>query len=134
MARVAPLLETTRTALTWSEDEATVTKRPTSAYHDTILGSYRDAFLNEIRVNRMLAEQPPPVPTPRLVHLPRDRCLTFHAVDGDPLAPKFRVAWAPARSTSWSCWYRSWSRTARGDDGFGGFDMIDVCVGMSTKD
>ena len=45
---MARRLETTRTALSWSEDGATVTKRPTSDHHDTVLGSYRAAFLNEI--------------------------------------------------------------------------------------
>jgi hypothetical protein len=61
---MARRLETTRTTLSWSEDEATVTKRPTSDYHDTVLGAYRSAFLNEIRVNRMLAVKPPPIPYP----------------------------------------------------------------------
>ena len=90
---MARRLETTRTALTWSDDGATVTKRPTSDYHDTVLGSYRDAFRNEIRVNRMLAVEPPPVLTPRVVAFStRDRSLTVGAVEGDPLGPKFALA------------------------------------------
>lgn len=93
VATVARILETTRTTLKWSEDGTTVIKRSTSDYHDTILGSYRDALLNEIRVNRMLAGEPPPVPTPRLLgYSTRSRSLTVEAVEGKPLGPKFPVA------------------------------------------
>jgi hypothetical protein len=95
VAYVARVLETTRTALAWSEDGAAVTKRPTSDHHDAILGSYRDAFLNEIRVNHLLAVQPPPVPTPRLVASSnRHFSLTVEAVDGEPLAAKFPLTLA----------------------------------------
>jgi hypothetical protein len=77
-------LVTTYSTLDWSADEALVTKtRP--AAHDA-----RRRFRNELRVNRLLVAQRPPVPTPRLVgHDVQGRRLTFEAVDGEPLGPKY---------------------------------------------
>ena len=60
-----------------------------------MLGSFRAASLNEIRVNRLLHRQPPPIPIARLVSSSvRERSLTFEAVDGDPLGPKHPVSLA----------------------------------------
>jgi hypothetical protein len=53
-------------------------------------GRRKRAALNEIRVNRLLAAVPPPVPVPRLVAASaRARSITVGAIDGDPLGPKF---------------------------------------------
>jgi hypothetical protein len=77
-------LVTTYSTLDWSADGTLVTKtRP--AAHDA-----RRRFRNELRVNRMLVAERPPVPTPRLVgHDVQGRRLTFEAVDGEPVGPKY---------------------------------------------
>lgn len=73
-------LETTYSTLTWSADGATVTKvRPAAT-----------RFANELRVNRLLVEHPPPVPFPRLTGFDRRaQALTFEAVAGAPVGPKY---------------------------------------------
>lgn len=77
-------LVTTYSTLDWSADGTVVTKvRPPA--HDA-----RRRFRNELRVNLLLAERPPPVPTPRLVdHDVQHRRLAFTAVAGEPLGPKY---------------------------------------------
>lgn len=83
--------------LTWSADGAVVTK--TLVPHLVIqhwadlLGTPRRAALNELRVNRLLSEQPPPVPVPMLLSSSRrGPSMTFEAVDGAPLGPKFPIS------------------------------------------
>lgn len=79
-------LVTTYSTLDWSADGTVVTKaRP--AAHDA-----RRRFRNELRINRLLADDPPPVPTPRLLaHDRQHRRLTFEAIAGEPLGPKYPV-------------------------------------------
>jgi hypothetical protein len=85
-------LVTTYSTLDWSADGTVVTKtRP--AAHDA-----RRRFRNELRVNRLLVGERPPVPTPRLVgHHVQGRRLTFEAVDGEPLGPKYPHGLEPDR-------------------------------------
>ena len=65
--------------LTWSADATTVTK--TAVPHLVIphwahlLGTPRQAALNELRVNRLLGDVPPPVAVPALVRWSRPRAL-----------------------------------------------------------
>ena len=80
--------------LTWSADAKTVTKttlrRLVIPHWAHLLGTPRQAGLNELRVNRMLNDVPPPVPAPALVHSSRrEPLMTFEAVHGLPLGPKF---------------------------------------------
>lgn len=80
--------------LTWSRDATTVTKttlrRLVIPHWAHLLGTPRQAGLNELRVNRMLSHVPPPVPVPALVHSSRrEPSMTFEAVQGLPLGPKF---------------------------------------------
>ena len=85
--------------LTWSADATTVTK--TSLRHlviphwASLLGTPRQAALNELRVNRMLNDVRPPVPVPALLRSSRrEPSMTFEAVDGVPLGPKFPTSLA----------------------------------------
>ena len=80
-------LQTTYSTLTWSADGTQVTKeRPDPARYE-----------HELRVNRLLVEHPPPVAFPRLVGFDRrSRALTFEALPGDPVGPKYPLALAPA--------------------------------------
>jgi Ser/Thr protein kinase RdoA (MazF antagonist) len=78
-------IDTNYSTLVWSADGRSVTKaRPPG-------DGVRDRFTNELRVNRMLlADPPPPVGAPALVaHDVRIRSLTFVAVPGEPLGPKY---------------------------------------------
>ncbi len=80
--------------LTWSADGAAVTKTLVPhlviPHWAALLGTPRRAALNELRVNRLLSEQPPPVPVPMLLSSSRrGPSMTFEAVDGAPLGPKF---------------------------------------------
>lgn len=77
-------LQTTYTTVTWSHDGATVSKVRDPG-HDA-----RRRFRYELKVNTLLRDRPPPVPTPRLLgHDVADRSLTFEAVAGEPLGPKY---------------------------------------------
>ena len=84
-------LETNYTTLEWTPDGSQVTKaRPPSHI-------CRRRFRNELRVNRLLRAQPPPVPTPALLaHETQIRSLTFEAIAGEPLGPKYPDALDPA--------------------------------------
>jgi hypothetical protein len=77
-------LETNYSTLVWSADGSQVAKsRPPS--HDA-----RRRFRNEMRVNRMLTACPPPVRTPVLLdYETRTRSLTFAALPGEPIGPKY---------------------------------------------
>ena len=77
-------LETTYSTLVWSSDGSRVTKsRPFG-------GDARRRFTNELRVNRLLTSEKPPVPTPALIaHNVREQSLTFEALPGVPLGPKY---------------------------------------------
>jgi hypothetical protein len=94
---VSRVVETNKARLTWSADGTSVTKTllstPTAAWAlrgDALLGSAAAALDNEIRVNQLLAGLPPPVEVPRHISSSRRApSLTVHAVDGDPLGPKF---------------------------------------------
>jgi hypothetical protein len=83
--------------LTWSADGAAVTK--TLVPHLVIphwaflLGTPRRAGLNELSANKLLREHRPPVPVPLLLGSSRrGPSMTFEAVDGAPLGPKFSVS------------------------------------------
>ncbi len=83
--------------LTWSADGAVVTKTLVPhlviPHWAALLGTPRRAALNELRVNRLLSEQPPPVPVPMLLSSSRrGPSMTFEAVDGAPLGPKFPIS------------------------------------------
>ncbi len=77
-------LETSYSTLVWSDDGSVVTKsRSPNA-------DARRRFVNELRVNRMLRHHRPPVATPLLIgHDHRTSGLTFQAVEGAPLGPKY---------------------------------------------
>jgi len=80
--------------LTWSEDGSTVTKTLAPGVvvpqWAGLLGTPRRAALNELRVNRLLAREPPPVRAPRLLSSSaRAPSMTFEAVNGASLGPKF---------------------------------------------
>lgn len=80
--------------LTWSADALTVTKTAVPhlsiAHWAHLLGTPRQAALNELRVNQLLRDVPPPVAVPALVRSNRRQpSMTFEAVDGVPLGPKF---------------------------------------------
>ena len=63
----------------------------------SLLGTPRHAALNELRVNKMLVQLPPPVLFPRLLGSSRrPPSMTFSAVQGAPLGPKFPGSLAPA--------------------------------------
>jgi hypothetical protein len=77
-------LETAYGTVVWSADGSRVTKsRPSGDYP-------RRRFKSELRVNRLLVAQPPPVVFPALIeHATHSRSLTFEALPGDPLGPKY---------------------------------------------
>ena len=77
-------LETTYSTLVWSADGSQVTKsRPPGDYP-------RRRFKNELRINRLLVAEKPPVFTAALVaHEVQSRSLTFEALPGAPLGPKY---------------------------------------------
>jgi hypothetical protein len=77
-------LETNYSTLVWSPDGTRVTKsRPPGDYPTR-------RYRNERRVNTLLDRYPPPVPTPRLLAADRrTRSLTFEAIPGEPLGPKY---------------------------------------------
>ena len=77
-------LETTYTTLVWTPDGSQLTKsRPPGSYT-------RRRFKNELRINRLLSVQKPPVVTAALVaHDVQTRSLTFEALAGDPVGPKY---------------------------------------------
>jgi tRNA A-37 threonylcarbamoyl transferase component Bud32 len=89
--RVVRRLETTYSTLVWSPDGTQVTKsRPPGAYT-------RSRFRNELRVNRLVTMQRPPVATPALINYDvHTRSLTFEALPGAPLGPKYPQELAPA--------------------------------------
>jgi len=81
---------TPKSVVEWSPDGTTVTKRAVGDHVDEVLGPYRAAIRNEIRVNRMLSNDAPPVAIPQLLSWSGShRSMTFEAVDGKPLGPKF---------------------------------------------
>ena len=83
----AARLETAYSTIEWSADGERVTKtRPATA-------DARRRFRNELRVNRLLCATSPPVPTPALVaHAAARRSLSFVAVPGAPVGPKYPAA------------------------------------------
>jgi hypothetical protein len=89
-------VRTTKALLTWSADGSTVTKalEPVEATHwRSLLGSPERAFRNEQRVNVLLRRSPPPVRVPRLLATStRPPTMTFEAVAGEALGPKFPTA------------------------------------------
>jgi hypothetical protein len=113
---VPPRLPPTRTVrtslstLAWSADGSRVTKRvdlsvPAEAFAPrlAILGHHRRRptaraqFSYELRVNQLLTRHRPPVRAPRLLSHDRQRAtLTFEAVAGEPLGPKYPLDLAPA--------------------------------------
>ena len=77
-------LVTAYSSLEWSEDGALVTKTRAPAL------DARRRFRNELRVNRLLRGYRGPVGTPALVAFDvQHRRLTFTAVHGEPLGPKY---------------------------------------------
>jgi len=77
-------LETTYSTLVWSPDASRVTKSRPSG------GDARRRFVNELRVNRLLTSERPPVRTPALVAYDvHEQSLTFEAFPGSPLGPKY---------------------------------------------
>jgi len=85
--------------LTWSADGTTVTKTLVPhlviPHWASLLGTPRQAAINELRVNRMLNDLAPPVTVPALVRSSRQGpSMTFEAVDGAPLGPKFPTSLA----------------------------------------
>ena len=88
-------LETTKATLVWSADGRTVTKSPTSFWDDPVLGSGKRIFRNEQRMARMLEAARPPVPVARLHGATTRRSISFEAIDGEPLGPKYPTALTP---------------------------------------
>lgn len=59
----------------------------------TARGDARQRFANELRINRLLNRVTPPVSSPRLLaHSVHRRSLTFDAVQGEALGPKYPLA------------------------------------------
>jgi len=84
-------LETTYSTLVWSPDGSRVTKTRPSG------GDARRRFNNELRVNRLLRSEKPPVATPALLaHNVHEQSLTFEALRGIPLGPKYPRDLGPA--------------------------------------
>lgn len=84
MGTEAKTLRTSYTTITWTADGNVVQKARDPA-HDA-----RRRFRYELRVNKLLRDEPPPVPAPRLLsHDVQERLLVFEAVPGDPLGPKY---------------------------------------------
>jgi hypothetical protein len=77
-------LDTNYSTLVWSADGTQLTKsRPPG-------NDSRRRYLNEVRVNHLLNRCRPPVSTPRLLAIDRPaRGLTFEALLGEPLGPKY---------------------------------------------
>lgn len=83
-------LVTSRSRVVWSDDGRTVAKYMLVRGGGELFGTSGASFRNETRVNRLLLDDPPPVPIPRLVQVHRGRrLLVFEALHGDPLGPKF---------------------------------------------
>ncbi len=77
-------LQTTYTTLTGSPSGRSVTKTRDRA------DDARRRFRYELRINQLLRDKPPPVRTPLLLeHDVTRRSLTFEAVPGEPLGPKY---------------------------------------------
>ena len=73
----------------WSPDGRTVEKRY-RRLRWVWMGRRHSPFERERRVGALLRRHPPPVPHARLLAVDhRRRSLTFEAVDGEPLGPKF---------------------------------------------
>jgi hypothetical protein len=97
---VSRVVETDKARLVWSADGKTVVTtlraQPSALWAlegDALLGSAAAASRNEIRVNRLLSSEPPPVAFPRPVaSSSRSLSLTVEAIQGDPLGPKFPLA------------------------------------------
>jgi 8-oxo-dGTP diphosphatase len=94
---LSTVLGTGKAHLTWSQDGTTVTKTllPGIAIPQWVgfLGTPRQAALNELRVNRLLAQMRPPVRAPRLISSSRrGPSMTFEAVNGGRLGPKFPLS------------------------------------------
>jgi hypothetical protein len=86
-----PRLVTTYSTLDWSADGTLITKTRLPAF------DARRRFRNELRINRLLNAHRPPVQAPALVA--RDvqhRRLTFVALPGQPLGPKYPLDLATA--------------------------------------
>jgi hypothetical protein len=91
---LSTVLSAGKARLTWSDDGSTVTKTLVPGLvipqWVSLLGTPRQAALNELRVNRMLTRSPSPVKAPKLLACSRrGPSLTFEALDGAPLGPKF---------------------------------------------
>lgn len=83
-------LRTSHAELRWNEDGTTIAKRLVRASDGTLLWTDARRFRNEGRINRLLLAAPPPVPTPALLDADRrGGSLTFAAVAGAPLGPKY---------------------------------------------
>lgn len=77
-------LDTAYSTVTWSADGSRVTKTRSGDPRA------RRRFRHELRVNLLLRSDAPRLPTPRLIdHDVQHRRLTFDAVDGDPIGPKY---------------------------------------------
>jgi Phosphotransferase enzyme family len=99
MEHRAPIV-TGKAEIMWSADGRTVTKTY-DEWSTPVLGSTIDSFTNELAVNRLLLEHPPPFRTPMLVAADHDqRALTFEAIAGEPLGPKFPMAMTDAEVTA----------------------------------
>lgn len=90
----ASLLAGGRARLSWSADGAIFTKsaspRVVVPQWAGLLGTPLRAAQNEMRVNRLLTTEPPPVRVPKLVsYSRRGPCMAFEAIKGPPLGPKF---------------------------------------------
>jgi Phosphotransferase enzyme family len=90
-------LDLGKARLTWSADGTTVTKtllpHLVIPHWASLLGTPRRAAVNELRVNRLLDQHRPPVPVPMLLGSSRrGPSMTFEAVDGAPLGPKFPLS------------------------------------------
>jgi Phosphotransferase enzyme family len=89
-----------RARVSWSADGLALTKTLVAgavpSHLAFMLSTPRRAILNELRVNRLLAQVPPPVRVPRLIASSRQGpSITFEAVDGAPLGPKFPESLSP---------------------------------------
>jgi Phosphotransferase enzyme family len=92
-------LSSGKATLTWSDDGATITKTVVPGllipHWAPTLGTPHQAARNELRVNRMLSRYPPPVRAPRLLGWSRrGPSMTFEALEGTPLGPKFPTSLA----------------------------------------
>jgi hypothetical protein len=86
------LLRTSRTVVTADPSAGTVTKVCTARK-----AALRALFLHELRVNRLLLDEPPPFPFARLLDGDRRRqAMRFERVDGPQYGPKFPFELADA--------------------------------------